>query len=194
MKTLKNKANNDLRVQRTLQNIDTAFKEMILEMDYEKITVKELSNRAKINKKTFYSHYSSLDELLARLQEEMSEKFIISISSYKLPKEFNKVNRDFFIFLEENGKWFEKITSSSNFEYIRQKMVDTVMENTWEKTEFVKQFSYFQKKMFYSYIQFSALSIYTQWISDGKKIPIDEVIEFSTKLITKGIEGVLKEF
>ena len=32
----------DLRIQKTLENIHNAFKEMIFEMDFEKITVKEL--------------------------------------------------------------------------------------------------------------------------------------------------------
>ena len=67
----------DLRIQKTLENIHNAFKEMIFEMDFEKITVKELSERSRINKKTFYSHYSNLDELLMKIQDEMSEKYVL---------------------------------------------------------------------------------------------------------------------
>ncbi len=159
----------DLRIQKTLENIHNAFKEMIFEMDFEKITVKELSERARINKKTFYSHYSNLDELLMKIQDEMSEKYVNAVSLYKLPDEFDKVNREFFIFMEENGKWFEKITASKNFTYIRQKMIDKVMENTWEKSDFIKLLSPAEKNIFYSYIQSSTLGIYTQWILDGKK-------------------------
>ena len=47
--------NEDLRVQKTIESVKSAFHELILEKDYEKITVKELCERARINKKTFYS-------------------------------------------------------------------------------------------------------------------------------------------
>ena len=44
----------DLRVQKTVAAIDQAFTAMLLESDYEDMSVKELCARAKINKKTFY--------------------------------------------------------------------------------------------------------------------------------------------
>ena len=47
----------DLRVQKTIDAIQKTFEDMICEMDYEKITVKELCERARINKKTFYRYY-----------------------------------------------------------------------------------------------------------------------------------------
>ena len=37
-------------------------------MDYEKITVRELTDRAMINRKTFYLHYETLDELLEEVR------------------------------------------------------------------------------------------------------------------------------
>lgn len=43
----------DLRVLKTITGIKSAFRELICEKDYEKITVKELCDRAKINKKLF---------------------------------------------------------------------------------------------------------------------------------------------
>ena len=58
----------DLRVQKTIDAIQKTFEDMICEMDYEKITVKELCERARINKKLFYRYYSVLDDLLAELQ------------------------------------------------------------------------------------------------------------------------------
>ena len=47
--------NEDLRVQKTIESVKSAFDELVLEKDYEKITVKELCERARINKKTFYT-------------------------------------------------------------------------------------------------------------------------------------------
>ena len=58
----------DLRVQKTIEAIHSTFEEMLCEMDYKKITVKELCERARINKKTFYRYYDVLDDLLEETQ------------------------------------------------------------------------------------------------------------------------------
>ena len=46
----------DLRVQRTKENLRRVFEEMICEMDYEEMSIKELTQRAQINRKNFYLH------------------------------------------------------------------------------------------------------------------------------------------
>ena len=66
----------DLRVQKTIEAIRSVFERMICEMDYHEMTVKELCERAKINKKTFYRYYPTMDDLLLELQTEMSSEYI----------------------------------------------------------------------------------------------------------------------
>ena len=94
----------DLRVVKTIGGIKTAFEELICEKDYEKITVKELCDRARINKKTFYHYYETLDHLLAEMQGELSLGFIERIKNLKLPEELDKVNREFFLYAAEQGR------------------------------------------------------------------------------------------
>ena len=54
----------DLRVRRTLTSIRKSFYELVLEKNYNEISITELTDRAGINRKTFYLHYSSLDDLV----------------------------------------------------------------------------------------------------------------------------------
>ena len=66
----------DLRVIKTIEAIKAAFEELIYEKDYDRITVKDLCDRARINKKTFYHYYETLDALLAEMQAELSSGYI----------------------------------------------------------------------------------------------------------------------
>ncbi len=43
--------NEDLRIRKTIQGIKSAFEELICEKEYEKITVRELCDKAQINKR-----------------------------------------------------------------------------------------------------------------------------------------------
>lgn len=57
----------DRRVVRTRAAIDRAFRSLLARMPYDKITVSAVAREAGINRKTFYLHYLSIDELLAHI-------------------------------------------------------------------------------------------------------------------------------
>ena len=104
----------DLRTKRTKALIRKAFEEMICEMDYEQMTVKELTERATINRKTFYLHYNSLDDLLLEMQNEMAQSFIKRTQGLERPRDIDKITREFFLSQNELGKLGERITCSSS--------------------------------------------------------------------------------
>ena len=62
------KSKQDLRFIKNENLIRKTFREMIAETEYRKISIKELTQRAQINRKHFYIHYYSLDQLLSELQ------------------------------------------------------------------------------------------------------------------------------
>lgn len=65
-----NKKANDLRYIKTERAIRKAFHELLQEKDLRRITVRELVDRAEINKTTFYSHYETLPDLIDTLERE----------------------------------------------------------------------------------------------------------------------------
>ena len=84
----------DLRVRKTREAIHNTFKAMIC-VDYDRITIKELTERAQINRKTFYLHYTCLDDLLEELQEEIADHFIRRKVSYSSMKDIRDLIRLF---------------------------------------------------------------------------------------------------
>mgnify|MGYP000009493868 CR=1 FL=1 len=78
------KIKNDRRIRRTRAAIQSAFLKLIFEKDLNRITIKELCERADINKSTFYLHYQDIYDLEARFREELSEKVCHIILEYKM--------------------------------------------------------------------------------------------------------------
>lgn len=66
----------DLRTERTKRSISNAFLELRKQKPIEKITVKELSELAYINKATFYTHYHDIYDLTDQLENEFMESVI----------------------------------------------------------------------------------------------------------------------
>ncbi len=64
----------------TAKKIDAAFLSLLNKKDFEFITVKEICEQAKVNRSTFYLHYSNLDDLLKECNDYLINKFLNSIN------------------------------------------------------------------------------------------------------------------
>ena len=182
----------DLRVVKTIEGIKKAFEELICEKDYEKITVKELSDRARINKKTFYTYYETLDALLAEMQVELSAGFLERVKNYSLPDDLDKVNREFFLFSAEQGLAYEKITCGGTYVSIRDEMTDQVNDEGWSKSKKYQKLSFYEKRMLMEFINNSVLVSYRLWVEDGKKMPLEDVIDMTNRIVLGGVNGFFK--
>ncbi len=68
-----NNRDQDLRKFKTYKYIYTAFLSLLKEKDYNSISVKEIAERAEINRSTFYSHYLDKDDLLEKIVDDTLE-------------------------------------------------------------------------------------------------------------------------
>ena len=65
----------DLRVVKTKGSIRNALFELMSEKELAKITISEICVRAKINRKTFYSHYRAPGDVIEELENEVLGEF-----------------------------------------------------------------------------------------------------------------------
>lgn len=82
----------DLRIERTRKNIINAFLELRSKKPLEKITIKELSELAMINKATFYLHFKDIYDLSDYLETDLVDSIVNNLSHpeycFNNPKEF----------------------------------------------------------------------------------------------------------
>ncbi len=176
----------DLRVQKTMEAIQSNFHDLILEKDYEAITVKELCERARINKKTFYTYYETLDDLLLEMQIMISSEYSEIIKDYTL-KDLDKYIRAFFEFSEAKGEFYEKITCGGSYSHIREQMIRKVNNNRDYYPE-LQKLPKDTQVIVRTFLAESLLSIYRKWIEGGKCVPLEEIIALTTELLTNGVK------
>jgi len=84
----------DLRIEKTKKSIINAFIALRSGKPLEKITVKELCERAMINKSTFYSHYADIYDLADTLETEVVSSIIQTLDDpgllFENPERFTK--------------------------------------------------------------------------------------------------------
>ncbi len=64
----------DLRVQRTRKLLQRALLEATTERGFAHVTVRDIAERAMVNRATFYRHYEDKYDLLAQYMEELSRQ------------------------------------------------------------------------------------------------------------------------
>lgn len=189
---LERRKNEDLRVRKTREAIHNTFKTMICEMDYHQITIKELTERAQINRKTFYLHYNGLDDLLAELQEEIAENFIRRKVSYGSMKDIRDLIRLFFEHAANMPLFHERLMCSGSYQPVWEKINKRIMDYRRSTNRGVFGLNEYAENLIFAYYGANSTLLYRQWVADGKKLSLEELIEVATKLICNGMSSVVK--
>lgn len=75
----------DLRTQKTMRSLKTAFFELLEQSRFEDITVKQICESAEIRRATFYSHFADKYEFLSFFIREMRNEFMENME-HRLPE------------------------------------------------------------------------------------------------------------
>ena len=181
---------NDLRYMKTENLIKNTFCDMLRETDYSQITIKDMTHRAMINRKTFYLHYHSLDELLGKLQTDIYAQVLALTSDVRLPRDLEKLIREFFLFCTNKDDITEKIICSQGNFPVGQSPADFVMKSMFHYSApeiSLSASAPFERNIIDAYLRGSIVFIYSQWIVDERKIPLERIIELTTWLLSQGI-------
>lgn len=183
----------DLRVIRTRKAIRDAFCAMIMEMDYPDITIKELTQRAMINRNTFYLHYDSLDALLRELQDEIAGEFIDKQVSYTKMADIRQMIRVFFEYMATQSPLQDRLLCSGSYRFLYDRINQQVMEYRKRVNRGAFGMDKSSENIIFAYYGSITAILYRQWAADGKRLPLEEVIELSTKLICEGMSSVVRD-
>ncbi len=177
----------DPRIVSTKEAIQTVFKQMVCELPYEKITVKAITEAARINRNTFYLHYNCVDDVLAEIQAKHSSEYSAIVSGFDQLNDTDKLVRTFFEYMEAQDDFFKRVTCDSRFDYIRERMQNRVTKQAAESRP-LKGIEQSVRNILLTFNNCIVL-LYRQWVADGRKIPMEEMIELATTLLGKGMKG-----
>lgn len=182
----------DHRTRLTKMMITNAMTDLLKEKPIQNITVKELCERAEINRATFYLHYENIYHLL----EQMENDILIHLE--KLLQENTVISRDIkaagpnafisslVIFFEKN----KELCSILLGEYGDPKFVSKVIEISREKSvrEYQKlypQATSMQVDIFFTFIANGFLGLLKYWLNNDH-IPFSTLAANAEQIITEG--------
>lgn len=187
---MKQNPKQDLRFIKNENLIRETFYQMLGEMDYSKISIKELTQRAQINRKTFYLHYTSLDHLLATLQLEIMEPTFKMIEETSFPDDAELIIRKSFEIMAALDSTDKLILSCKGNFPEKKSPSDLIRDQLFKKYDHIPKYGPFESSLIITYFSVCLGVIFLQWETKGQQIPLEEMIQMTTQMILHGLEGV----
>lgn len=122
----------DRRVRRTRRDLATALIELANEQPYEKITIRDITDRADIGYATFFRHYDSRDDLMLTIFEDITAD-LESLAGKHTDNFFEKEGELLFSHARENETLYRSILESRLFtRKLHAMLFDLVMSHMKE--------------------------------------------------------------
>ncbi|QDP39511.1 TetR/AcrR family transcriptional regulator [Radiobacillus deserti] len=131
----------DPRIIRTRQLLRNAFVELLKEMDIEKISVNRLTERATINRVTFYLHYKDIPDMLERMADDMITDISSSIENVEeaastASKDMDRqIMVNFLEHIEKNKEFYKVILTSRRIPIFRDRLLQLITDKIMSRME-----------------------------------------------------------
>lgn len=127
----------DKRQVRTNQYLKQGLTELLSQVSYSNITIKQLADAANINRSTFYLHYKSKDDFLNSVIEETIEELTDYVKKSPIDEDaiFNTEFKVSFTrllkYIEVNFEFVKALITTMNTTYFRALLVKKVREDIY---------------------------------------------------------------
>ena len=186
-------ASQDPRITRTRAAIRQAFEELMAEKNADRIKVKELTDRAGINRKTFYLHYETIEALFDEVVNELMDEFFEHYEmTADVPEDIDGHAQRFFLFLASQGERAERfVCHAGSYDFGGQVYAEQM--NRYKQAG--DPFGWLprdEEELVLNFIRTTALDFYRQWVRNGRAVSEQRAAELLAHLTCNGVSDLLK--
>lgn len=162
--------------------MDEALLLLLEQKDYDAITVKEICQKAGVNRSTFYLHYETMNDLLEETVGMINGRFKASLSSVPtvdpstVVLTTEKHLRPYLNFIKENRRAYKVIhqkdhlfNSQKTFESFYQSIFSPALTNFGVKES--------EKKYVFAFYTQGTVAIIGKWLEDDCRDEIDLIVD-----------------
>lgn len=117
----------DRRVLKSQEAIKRAILELMAEKNFDDITIRDISDRANVNRGTIYLHYTDKYDLLDKLIEEHINN-LRKLCHTASEMSFKEGNYIWFEYFADNHLFFSTMLNTKSAAYFRSRFLDLVIQ------------------------------------------------------------------
>lgn len=188
----------DRRVARTKQALREAFRKLAQQYRFREITVQQLTAEANINRKTFYLHFDSIDDLADSFTAEIADQLLALI--LQEPADHDPLNHagvwferldDFF---EKAPKFYTFVLTSDDYSFLSRRVKRRVAAGLTASFQADYQLSATDAQLGVAFLIDSTLTLFRLYITGQLAISLPEFKQRLLALNMQGLQGFLADF
>ena len=194
----------DRRVRKSKAAIKKAFIQLLEDSQIERITIRQISDKADINRGTFYLNYDDKYALLEEMEDEQIAdlKKLVDIRkvnlAQKTAEEFieifsNEVIKKVIIHISENIEFYHAILNLDRTSKIEERITDMILSNInyligENNTVYGVPDDYYLR-----YVSGALMSMVKYWVHDENRVSIEELVQYIVTISTRGPLSILTQ-
>lgn len=181
----------DRRVKYTKMILKKTITELLTEKPIEKITVKEICERADVNRGTFYSHYSDQFDLYDSITDELIEGVFERLGDffYCGRQDLLKSVALVYEYIKENSTLVGVLLQSSTGYSLDSKLCE-IIEKVYLKNIKNNVPDNSVVDAAYSFMASGNIGLIKYWLSTGMEKSVEEMASLSLKISTGGLSSI----
>ena len=170
---------------------------LLIERDYEQITVQEITARADLNRATFYHHFNHKDELLAAALEAQHDELVASFG--ELPKGdalWHDRTPEILTFrhVAEHAALYKVLLSERGMSSVIFRIINYIAHFSQTKlmaTQYPRKRLTISEEVVAQHFAGSLFALLSWWVANDMPHSPEEMAEMAHILCTQGVAGVL---
>ena len=187
----------DRRIEKTKKAIYRAFAELLSEKNINDITIKDIADKADINRKTFYNYYNGIYDLTGEIENSIIDSFEQVLRNtninellhnpYSMFEALTRIinsNLDFYqhlISIESNSNLVSKL-----FKSLKTRAKEVISQYTLLDDATLN--------IVLDFVVSGMFTVFQHWFNSSREHSIDDLAKIVATLSFNGINGLLQDF
>lgn len=181
----------DRRARYTRDVLKKSLLELMKHQPFQKITVKALCAEADLNRATFYSHYESIEDLLAEIENEFSDTVKAALTANNRQFDINTSLVKILETIIEQRELCRVLISP----YGNKDFLESLIQIAYKRTsdEYRKRFvqaTPAQIERTFAFYSHGSVNVIAHWIKCGMKESPEELARFIIGLSEEGLRSL----
>lgn len=186
----------DRRITKTRKSIQNAYLNLLRQKGTEKITISDIAREADIDRKTFYLHYDSTEDIIREYAEEKTRELLARLTI----RSFFSLSFDRKIFAKEVNSML-----SEHLEFCRMVAGNPSLGFFWNEVQNVtvdilseiyarhSKLPESDLKIQVSFFVVGAMYVYQRWLRDEIPCSMEELGDKVSQIAFTGVQSILRQ-
>ncbi len=185
----------DRRTQKTKTAIQNAYFSLLMENEKEgHITIADIARKADIDRKTFYLHYSSIEDILREFSHDTANKLLTLLKKdgfFERPFDVHMLFRDLNDLVLRDIEFYKHLIHTSAVNFIWTEIQNLVVGTVKKVYSGIVTITQEELDIYARFYAAGVTAIYAAWLRRDTSLNIDKLGEVAADVTYYGVEKII---